>query len=89
MNFKYLWFMNAIYTRGALVAIPVYLLAVWLSRTVLPGRRWIDLIAVGVILSLVYYSAAFIWCIPDEHRCLLKEWVARKLHAWRYSAQPG
>jgi hypothetical protein len=79
MHFGYGWFMNSIYTPATLVAIPVYALAVWLGHTILPGTRWIELIAVGAIISVAYYALAFLFCLPAQHRAVLRGWVVRKL----------
>jgi len=79
MQFGYLWFMNSIYTPAFLVAVPVYALAVWMGHTILPGTRWMELIAVGAIISVVYYALALVFCLPAEHRAILKGWIVRKL----------
>ena len=79
MQFGYLWFMNSIYTPAFLVAVSVYALAVWMGRTILPGTRWMELIAVGAIISVVYYALALVFCLPAEHRAILKGWIVRKL----------
>lgn len=66
MHFGYFWFMNSIYTPAVLTAVPVYALALWLGRTILPGTRWLDLIAVGAIVSVAYYALAFLFCLPHR-----------------------
>ena len=79
MNFRYLWFINSIYTRPVLVGIPVYALAVWLGMTILPGRTWGQLFEVSVVVGGLYYALAFLFCLPADHKELVREWVGRKL----------
>lgn len=78
MNFGYPWFMNAIYLRPVVAALPVAALAVWLSRTVLPGRTWIELCAAAVCIGATYYALAFLICLPREHKAVLQTWVGRR-----------
>ena len=87
MNFKYLWFMNSIYTRPFLAALPVYALAAWLSATVLPGKTWTELLLVAVIVGCLYYTLAIEICLPPEHRALLKNWIGRKIARPGYAEQ--
>jgi O-antigen/teichoic acid export membrane protein len=79
MHFGYGWFMNSVYTPAFLTAVPVYALALWLRSTILPGTRWLELIAIGVLISIFYYSLALVFCLPAEHRGILKGWILRKL----------
>jgi O-antigen/teichoic acid export membrane protein len=83
MRFRYLWFMNSIYTCPVLAGLPLYLLCVWMGRTILPGTRWIELIVAGALVSILYYAIAFFLCLPREHQRLVKDWIGRKVAAAR------
>ncbi len=85
MNFGYGWFMNSIYTAPMVVAIPVYALAVWLGKTILPGRHWSELFAVSVVVGALYYTVAFFVCLAPEHKAILKDWIGRKIPLPHYS----
>lgn len=83
MEFPYGWFMNSIYARPFLTAIPVYLLCAWLGSTALPGRTWFQLAVVASLSGLLYYPAAFLTCLPVEHRALVKTWIGNKVSSKR------
>ncbi len=85
MKFGYGWFMNSIYTPPLVVAIPVYAVAVWLGRTILPGRHWSELFAVSVVVGVLYYALAFFVCLAPGYKALLKEWIGRKISLPHYS----
>ena len=79
MHFGYGWFMNSIYTRATLAAIPVYALAVWLGNTIFPGKHVLELLGVGIVISVLYYALAFAFCLPPEHRRMVIDWIRRRL----------
>ena len=84
MNFPYIWFMNSIYGKPMLIALPVYAMALWLRATILPGKTWFQLLSAGTLVGVVYYGLAFVFCLPEEHRQLLKHWVGRKVPQLRF-----
>ena len=88
MNFNYFWFMNSTYTRPFLAAAPVYALALWLSTTFLPGKTWLELALMAVIVGVLYYALAIMICLPPQHQALLRGWIARKISRPRYVVQP-
>ncbi|MBV8817617.1 MAG: polysaccharide biosynthesis protein [Acidobacteriaceae bacterium] len=81
----YAFLMNAIYTLPLLAAVPAYLLAMFLGGTILPGKRWSELVEVSLIIGAFYYTLAFVLCLPADHKALLKQWIGRKLSGLRYS----
>jgi O-antigen/teichoic acid export membrane protein len=79
LNFGFLWFLGAIYGRPALAAVPVFALAYGLRASALPGTTWLQFLAIGVIIAGSYYALAFLLCIPQAHRSMLRGWVGRRL----------
>lgn len=72
-------FMQSIYARPVLAAIPPAALAVLLRGTVLPGRTWLQLGAASVLVGLLYYGLSYLFCLPPAHKQLLREWIGRKV----------
>jgi O-antigen/teichoic acid export membrane protein len=64
-------YMDAIYTRPLICALPCVALAMTL-RVVLPGRNWFELIASASLVALVYFVLAFFVVLdPVSRRQLL------------------
>jgi len=79
MKFSFAWFMHSIYTRPVIAAIPAAIVAVALRYTILPGRTWLQLFEVGVVIGSLYFAVAFFTCLPPEHRSRLLGLLAEKL----------
>ncbi len=79
MGFSYFHFMQSIYTRPFLTAIPVAALAWFLRTTILPGYTWLQLLAVGAIVATAYFGMAYFACLPPHHRSRLSGLVAQRL----------
>ena len=76
---SYARYMARVYTGPLLCGIPVYLLALYLKATVLPGNSWGDLIAAAAIVGLLSATAAFFICLIPAHRDALVQRAARLL----------
>jgi O-antigen/teichoic acid export membrane protein len=64
-------YIDAIYTRALLCALPVIVVAALLRFTVLPGRNWFELIAAGAIIAGLYFSLAFVAVLDTASRKLI------------------
>ncbi|HUI81036.1 MAG TPA: oligosaccharide flippase family protein [Bryobacteraceae bacterium] len=67
----FLAYLGRIYVRPIVTSMPVFALA-WLLKTHgLPGRTWLELVAVALLIGMVYGGLALFTCIEREHRGLL------------------
>ncbi|PYQ69969.1 MAG: hypothetical protein DMG04_26335 [Acidobacteria bacterium] len=64
-------YIDAIYSRPLLCAVPAAAVAAMLRFTILPGRNWFDLIVAGAIISGVYFSVAFFAVLDPASRKLI------------------
>jgi O-antigen/teichoic acid export membrane protein len=65
-------YIDAIYTRPLIAAVPVILLAIVLRNTVLPGVNWFELITAAALLATSYFSiAAFVVLEPSLRNQIL------------------
>jgi O-antigen/teichoic acid export membrane protein len=60
-------YLDAIYTRPLLSAVPCVVLAMTL-RVVLPGRTWFELIAAASLIAVLYFAVAFFVVLDPESR---------------------
>jgi O-antigen/teichoic acid export membrane protein len=67
-------YLRSIYLRPLLAAAAVSVLAWLLRYYALPGAGWIQMIAAGCLISAVYYTAAFWWCLETEQQEKLRSW---------------
>lgn len=81
MKFGYGWFMQSIYLRPLLAALPVYAIAMLLRGSILPGKTWFQFLTVGAVIGVSYYAMAFLFCLQNDHKILLRSWVTRKVFA--------
>lgn len=58
-GFRLSAYLDAIYTRPFVAAVPAALLAVALRTTLLPGRTWLELTGAAAAIALSYFSIAF------------------------------
>jgi len=72
-------YLRSIFVRPLLTALPVFGVAYWLKIRYVPGRGWVDLIGISLLVSLLYLGAAYFTCLEDEHRSLVRGWVGRKI----------
>jgi O-antigen/teichoic acid export membrane protein len=81
MKFGYGWFMQSIYLRPLLAGLPVYAIAMLLRGSILPGKTWFQFLTVGAVIGVLYYAMAFLFCLQNDHKILLRSWVTRKVFA--------
>jgi O-antigen/teichoic acid export membrane protein len=60
-------YLDAIYTRPLLCAVPCFALALTL-RVMLPGRNWFELIAAAALIAGVYFGIAFFAVLDQPTR---------------------
>jgi phosphatidylglycerophosphate synthase len=60
-------YVEAIYARPLLTAIPASLMAVVLCRA-WPGRTWGELIVAGGVIASIYYATGFFTVLEGGHR---------------------
>jgi O-antigen/teichoic acid export membrane protein len=80
-------YMQGIYARPVLTAIPVLLLAQALKAAGVSGRSWVQLISMGAFTCTAFFVPAFFTCVTREHRRLMLDSVAG--HLWRRKVAPG
>jgi len=64
-------YMQGIYLRPLLTAIPVLCLAEFLKLVGVRGRTWPELIGIGAFCAIAYLVPAFFICVTREHRSLM------------------
>lgn len=64
-------YLDGIYRRPLLAALPVLALSYGLKGSLLPGRRMVEIFALGIVLGIFYYGVAFSYCLEPEHRALV------------------
>lgn len=79
LKIPYLAYLRTIYVTPALVGVPVFALAVWMKRAILPGRNWYELAAAVSVVGAVYYGLAFWTCIRRHDRDLILGWTLARL----------
>jgi len=86
-------YIDAIYTRPLLCAIPVIMVAGLLRFRLLPGRTWFEVIGAGAILASLYFSLAFFAVLDPASRSLILMRVPgseRVLEMWaRWHRRPS
>jgi len=60
-----------------------------IKRSLLPGRIWRELIAVGVAHGVMYCAAGFWLVLEPDHRRLILEKLQERWRAFAYSGQRG
>lgn len=71
LNCGFFGYLRRIYLRPIVTALPVFALA-WIIKTYwLPGRTWLELVGVAMMIGLLYMALALFTCIEREHRGLL------------------
>jgi len=61
-------YLDAIYVRPLVAAIPALCVAAILRIGVLPGRNWLELIAAAAIVAVVYFAVAFFTVLDADSR---------------------
>jgi O-antigen/teichoic acid export membrane protein len=64
-------YIDAIYSRALLCALPVIVVGGVLRFTLLPGRNWFELIGAGAIIAVLYFSLAFFTVLDTASRRLI------------------
>ena len=84
LHFSFFAYLQRIYLRPILTALPVLALA-WIAKTYgLAGRTWLELISMAVLISVLYGALALFTCVERPHRGLLLShipWVGMRLAA--------
>ena len=79
LEFPFLKYWFSIYTRPALAALPVVLVAWLVSGGVLTGRSWVELIAAAALVGTLYMATAFFVVPEPEHRQRLRQMLRKRL----------
>jgi O-antigen/teichoic acid export membrane protein len=74
-------YLRGIYVSPFLVAIPTMSMSLWVKRRWLPGSNLREVLAGGALLAIVYYAAAFFFCLESGHRKALVNWLRGRLHS--------
>ncbi|HWR52055.1 MAG TPA: oligosaccharide flippase family protein [Bryobacteraceae bacterium] len=79
LRFSYAAYMHSIYTRPLLAAVPVFAAALWMERTLLPGRSLLQVLAAAAGIAAMYYAIALFGVIERQHRAMVSGMIARRL----------
>ncbi len=74
-------YLRGIYVSPFLVAIPTMSMSLWVKRRWLPGSNLREVLVGGALLAMVYYAAAFFFCLESEHRKASVNWLRARLHS--------
>src|SRR5579871_985081 len=85
LSLSFSGFMQTIYARPILTALPVAVIAYWARITQLPGGNWFQILAAAALIGIPYYVLAFFFCLEPGHRQLL----TRGIGARGIRAAPG
>jgi O-antigen/teichoic acid export membrane protein len=66
-GFSLAWYLETIYVRPLLTALPAAALAFWIKRW-LPGRNWPEVLISAASIAGAYYGLALFTCIERRHR---------------------
>ena len=61
-------YMDAIYVRPLVAAIPAIVVCALLRFAILPGRTWLELTVAAAIVALVYFAVAFFTVLDADSR---------------------
>jgi O-antigen/teichoic acid export membrane protein len=75
-------YVQAVYGRALVCAVPICVLAFLVRGTLLPGNDWSDLLLAATIVFGGYFALAFFWVLEADHR----EQLMRRLPIRRGSA---
>ena len=76
-------YLNAIYLRPLLIALPVSAAAWVLKRQWLAGQTWPELILAAAFIAATYLTLAWLTCLDKEHRQVIETWLVRRWHNLR------
>jgi O-antigen/teichoic acid export membrane protein len=83
LDFSFIAYMHAIYSRALICAIPATAAALAMKRFLIPATNWAQLfLALGVVTSL-YYVVAIWFCVEPDHRALARDLVLRRLRRFQ------
>jgi hypothetical protein len=71
LHFSFFGYLRRIYVRPIATAVPVFALAWFMKTHGLPGRTWLELVGMAVLIGLLYGALALFTCVEREHRGLL------------------
>ena len=72
-------YLRSILLRPVLLGVAVGILARYGKSGLLPGRNLIELVVAGGLITLLYFTLAFLTSVFPEHRQLLRQWLAKSL----------
>jgi quinol-cytochrome oxidoreductase complex cytochrome b subunit len=64
-------YMQGIYLRPILTAIPVVVLVHFIKLAGISGRTWPQLISMGIFTAACFFAPAFFTCATREHRTMM------------------
>lgn len=70
-------YLQEIYGRPLIAAVPVLAGAFLLRGTVLPGHTWPELITAGALISAAFFAIAWFFVLPPEQRQMVRAQAAR------------
>lgn len=74
-------YVQAVYIRAMLAALPAFAAALWLRMSILPGNTWQQIFATALIVVAAFYGAAFFVAVNGVHRKLILGWLRSSLRA--------
>jgi len=72
-------FMQNIYLRPLLAALPSLTIAYVLRATILSGAAWLQIFFAALLIAIPYYAVAFVLCVDPDHKSLFQSWVTNRV----------
>ncbi|MBM3788093.1 MAG: hypothetical protein FJW30_27430 [Acidobacteria bacterium] len=79
LELSFVEYMTGIYARPVGIGLLAAALALALGAAGLKGDSWAELIAIGALVTPLYYGLTFSWVLEPEHRETIGGWVRGRL----------
>jgi O-antigen/teichoic acid export membrane protein len=86
LNYSFLRYMQGIYFRFLLGAVPVIGAAFCIKHHWISGRTWTELFLMLGLICCLFYGAAAVLCIEPDHYLLVRGWILRRIRVRPASA---
>ena len=81
IGMSYVTYLNQVYTRPLVSAIPAFLISMALKNTLLPGNGLFQLATALAVAAIANYSVVLFTCTEPDHRSAIFAEVASLAHS--------